>query len=202
MDQDRSGAEAATTLAGILSSKVRANLLIWIAGRLDTPFSLTDASRSTGLAVSSLQHECYKLERLGILKGRRSGQSRLYEFQVDDHASRALVNLVSAVAGIEFLVEQILEEAGQLDIAAIVSTGSEVQRPILIVIGSASLESLAVVQHRVSLLLGIGSDGLELAYFDRAEWSPVEPQWTRLLSRMAGGDVHPVVGSWPPSVHL
>ena len=34
-------------------------------------------SRRLGLPVSSLQHECYKLVRIGVLRDRRAGNTRL-----------------------------------------------------------------------------------------------------------------------------
>ena len=80
-DQDASRTRALSLLGEVFSSKVRASLLAWIVPRLDTRFSLTELSRELGMPISSLQHECYKLERLGVLKGRRPWQR---EARADD----------------------------------------------------------------------------------------------------------------------
>src|SRR3954467_3651237 len=65
-------------LAELFSSRVRAAVLTLVLSRPHVGFSLTDLSRRLGLPVSSLQHECYKLTRLGLLRDERVGNARLY----------------------------------------------------------------------------------------------------------------------------
>ena len=65
-------------LAELFSSRVRAAVLTLVLPRPHLAFSLTDLSRRLGLPVSSLQHECYKLSRLGLLRDERVGNARLY----------------------------------------------------------------------------------------------------------------------------
>ena len=65
-------------LAELFSSRVRAAVLALVLSRPHLRFSLTDLSRRLGLPVSSLQHECYKLTRLGLLRDERVGNARLY----------------------------------------------------------------------------------------------------------------------------
>ncbi len=65
-------------LAELFSSRVRAAVLALVLPRPHLRFSLTDLSRRLGLPVSSLQHECYKLTRLGLLRDERVGNARLY----------------------------------------------------------------------------------------------------------------------------
>ena len=65
-------------LAELFSSRVRAAVLALVLARPHLRFSLTDLSRRLGLPVSSLQHECYKLTRLGLLRDERVGNARLY----------------------------------------------------------------------------------------------------------------------------
>src|SRR3954467_9268740 len=65
-------------LAELFSSRVRAVVLALLLARPHLRFSLTDLSRRLGLPVSSLQHECYKLTRLGLLRDERVGNARLY----------------------------------------------------------------------------------------------------------------------------
>jgi hypothetical protein len=65
-------------LAELFSSRVRAAVLALVLPRPHLRFSLTELSRRLGLPVSSLQHECYKLTRLGLLRDERVGNARLY----------------------------------------------------------------------------------------------------------------------------
>src|SRR3954469_12800891 len=65
-------------LVELFSSRVRAAVLALFLSRPHLGFSLTDLSRRLGLPVSSLQHECYKLTRLGLLRDERVGKARLY----------------------------------------------------------------------------------------------------------------------------
>ena len=68
----------AGALAELFSSKVRAAVLGHLLPRPRQAFGLTDLSRALGLPVSSLQHECYKLERVGVLAAARDGSVRRY----------------------------------------------------------------------------------------------------------------------------
>src|SRR4051795_12092766 len=65
-------------LSELFSSKVRAAVLGYMLPRPQVAVSLTEFSRILGLPISSLQHECYKLERVGVIKGKREGNSRRY----------------------------------------------------------------------------------------------------------------------------
>jgi DNA-binding transcriptional ArsR family regulator len=65
-------------LAELFSSRVRAAVLALVLARPHLRFSLTELSWRLGLPVSSLQHERYKLTRLGLLRNERVGNARLY----------------------------------------------------------------------------------------------------------------------------
>ena len=65
-------------LAELFSSRVRAVVLALLLSRPHLRFSLTDLSRRSGMPVSSLQHECYKLTRMGVLRDERVGNTRQY----------------------------------------------------------------------------------------------------------------------------
>jgi len=54
-------------LSELFSSKVRAAVLGHVLPRPQVALSLTEFSRLLDLPISSLQHECYKLERIGII---------------------------------------------------------------------------------------------------------------------------------------
>lgn len=193
--------QALAVLGEVFSSKVRAALLAWAVPRLDTRFSLTELARDLGSPVSSLQHECYKLERLGVFRGRREGASRRYHVQLDHELSRPLVNLVIASLGLQAVLADALAECGRIDVALIAGpeprSGSD--RLVLVVIGEADLEGLDRAQRRVSLIVGIDDpDRLELAYFQGDDWRRNGGPGHPLARRLAGRPIQPITGAWPP----
>jgi DNA-binding Lrp family transcriptional regulator len=194
-DRTRAGQQ----LAEVLSSRVRATVLAWLAPRLDARFSLTELSQAVGAPVSSLQHECYKLERLGVLQGRREGVSRRYAIQLDHALSRPLVNLVVATLGLEAVLQEAIAEAGRFHVAALAGPDRPDGRPVLVLIGDTSLAGLDQVQRRVSLLLGLDPEWLELAYFQRDDWRDKGARGHPLLQRLANRPVQAIIGPWPPT---
>jgi len=202
--QDFPRARAMTSLGEILSSKVRATLLAWIVPRLDARFSLTELSHEVGAPISSLQHECYKLERIGVLKGRREGVSRRYQVQLDHALSRPLINLVIATLGVETVLRDAVADAGDIDLAVIAGplphTGDN--RLELVLIGEVNLAGLDRTQRRVSMLLGIEPDGIDLAYFRPDDWFAYGETGHPLLGRLAGRPIQPITGDWPTATFL
>lgn len=191
---------ALTLLGEVFSSRVRAALLAWAVPRLDTKFSLTELSRDLGSPISSLQHECYKLERLGVLQGRREGASRRYHVQLDHHLSRPLISLVIATLGLEAVLADAIADCGRVDVAAIAGPvpGSGSDHLVLAVIGDADLEGLDRAQRRVSMVLGIDPDRLQLAYFQRDDWERDGAAGHPLVRRLARRPIQRITGTWPP----
>ncbi len=197
--QDASRARALALLGEVFSSKVRASLLAWVVPRLDTRFSLTELSRELGMPISSLQHECYKLERLGVLRGRREGASRRYRMHLDHHLSRPLISLVIATLGLERVLRDAIADCGRVDISVIAGPepGSGSDRLVLAVIGEVDLEGLDRAQQRVALALGIDPDRLELAYFQHDDWERDGGNAHPLVRRLARRPIQPITGIWP-----
>jgi DNA-binding IclR family transcriptional regulator len=182
-------------LAELLSSRVRATLLAWLAPRLDTAFSLTDLARGTGLAISSLQHECYKLERVGVLTSHRTGQSRHYRLELGNHVARALVGLAVAVLGLERVMAEAAGDQGTFDTVALAIPLGGRGRPVLVLAGKASLTALDTVVRRCELVLGSSAGTIELAFVGvAADHATI----SRLIGRLAGYSVQPIHGTWPP----
>ncbi len=199
--EDASRDRALALLGEVFSSRVRAALLAWAVPRLDTKFSLTELARDLGSPISSLQHECYKLERLGVLQGRREGASRRYHVQLDHALSRPLVNLVVATLGLQVVLADALGDRGRVDIALIAGpeprSGSD--RLILAIVGEVDLEGLDQAQRRVCLVIGIDDpDRVELAYFQRDDWLRHGGPDHALSLRLAGRPIQPITGAWPP----
>jgi DNA-binding transcriptional ArsR family regulator len=189
-----------TTLGEVLSSRVRATLLAWATPRLETRFSLTELARETGVAISSLQHECYKLERLGVLEGRREGTSRRYAVVLGHPLTRPLLNLVIATIGLEAVLQDAVADAGAIDLALIAGPNPNVvgEDLLLVLIGEADLEGLERALQRVALLLATDLDRFEIAYFQRADWESRGQGAHPLLSRLEGRPIQRITGEWPP----
>ncbi|CAN5824022.1 hypothetical protein BH24CHL3_BH24CHL3_04690 [soil metagenome] len=190
---------AIAVLGDILSSKVRASILAWIAPRLDTRFSLTELSRNLGAPISSLQHECYKLERLGVLQGRREGISRRYKAQLDHALTRPLIDLTIATLGLESVLRESLTDAATVELAVIVGPDATIDRErlMLVMIGGVDLAGLDRAHRRVSLVLGIEPEHLDLAYFRSDDWLAYGESGHPLLQRIAARPIQPIIGAWP-----
>lgn len=163
-DGEKDGTEL---LAELLSSKVRAAVLGFMVAREESRFSLTELSRSLDLSISSVQHECYKLERLGVLKGRREGASRRYWLDRDTPFVPVLMWLVLNVVGREQLLRYSLTDIEGLD-GAVLSTATAGSAVTLI--GDVGLEAFATVQERVSKILEVEPAAVDVAFYSSASW--------------------------------
>lgn len=153
------------TLGELFSSRIRASVLTYLVAREDARFSLTELSRALGISVSSVQHECYKLERLGVLKGRREGASRRYWLDRDLPFVPVLMWLVISVAGQSTVLGYALQDIEGLE-SAVLGDG-----PTLTLIGNLGLEQLATVHERAAKLLDIPQSQLNVAFYDPATWA-------------------------------
>ena len=186
-------------LAALLSSQVRAGVLARAVTHPEEPFSLTEMARTLGLAISSVQHECYKLHNMGLLSVRREGASRRYTLVVDDPVVRALRGLVVATLGVPACAEAALADLPGLSAAALL--GAVPPKPgatALVLIGELTLETVELGQRRVAWLLDAPEEAIEIAFFRPADWlarrDAGHPLVRRLLDlpvRVAFGDVRP-----------
>jgi DNA-binding transcriptional ArsR family regulator len=104
-------------LSELFSSKVRAAVLCHMLPRPQAAFSLTEFSRILDLPISSLQHECYKLERIGVIRGRREGNSRRYRVDATCPVLPELTALIVAAMGQEAAIRAALSDVPGLDAA-------------------------------------------------------------------------------------
>lgn len=161
---ERNGTEL---LAELLSSKVRAAVLGFMVAREEARFSLTELSRALDLSISSVQHECYKLERLGVLQGRREGASRRYWLERDTPFVPVLMWLVLSVVGREQLLRYALGDIEGLAGAVLSTTPSG---PAVTMIGDVGLEAFATVQERVSKILEVEPAAVDVSFYSSASW--------------------------------
>ena len=165
-------------LAELFSSRVRAAVLTLVLPRPHLRFSLTDLSRRLGLPVSSLQHECYKLTRLGLLRDERVGNARLYGPDPAWPLLEPLTALTVRAMPLEEALRGAVEGVPGIDGAWVSGDLASPSAPVyVVVVGSLGVEEL---------------DGI----FDRCRVAPVR-LWAPVGSslRISGADWR---GGWTP----
>ncbi|MFN8591624.1 MAG: winged helix-turn-helix domain-containing protein [Thermomicrobiales bacterium] len=173
MAEIRQPNQAPESLSELFSSRVRAAVLALMLPRPHLAFSLTDLSRRLDIPISSAQHECYKLARLGLLRDERVGSARRYQpdpawplfVPLTDLTVRALETgtaLAGAVEGVAGISGCWI--SGPLD---------QCQEPLyLVVTGELALEALDGVFARARIVMEPhGAGRLELAYFREGDWA-------------------------------
>ena len=169
-------------LAELFSSKVRAAVLSVLLPRPHLGFSLTELSKRLGLPVSSLQHECYKLTRLGLLQDERVRNARLYRPDPTFPLLPSLTALTLSAMPLPVALQGATERVPGLQCAWV--TG-ELDAPygavFLVIIGELELEAIDGIFERARIALAsvVTPPRLELAYFRPADWE----------ARLATGDV-------------
>ena len=160
-------------LAELFSSRVRAAGAALLLSRPHLQFSLTDLSRRLGLPVSSLQHECYKLTRMGVLRDERVGNTRLYRPNLAWPSARAAHGTDGACFA---SASGPRRRAGRCSRSG---TGLAVRRrfaaaePVfLLLVGELSIEVIDGIfaRSRVALDPIEGAERVELAYFRPRDW--------------------------------
>lgn len=174
------GDDVSEILAELFSSKVRAAVLGHMLPRAHVGFSLTELSRILDLPISSLQHECYKLERVGVIKGRREGNSRRYRVSATCPVLRELTALVVKGIGQEEALRAALEDIPGLEAAflaralpfdAQTEPAESKTSPIpLVLIGEVTLEAIDAAQERVATLLGLPVSRVEAVFYLPSDW--------------------------------
>jgi hypothetical protein len=160
-------------LAELFSSRVRAAVLGLVLPRPHLRFSLTDLSRRLGLPVSSLQHECYKLTRLGLLRDERVGNARLYRPNAKWPLLEPLTALTVRAMPLEEALCGAVEGVPGIDAAWVSGDLACPSGPVyVVVVGSLGVEELDGVfaRCRVALDPMVGPGRIELAYFRPADW--------------------------------
>ena len=168
-------------LAELFSSRVRAAVLALVLPRPHLRFSLTDLSRRLGLPVSSLQHECYKLTRLGLLRDERVGNARLYGPDSGWRLLGPLTALIVRAIPLEDALRGAIEGVPEIEGAWVAGNLESASAPVYVVIvGSLEVEAIDGVfdRCRVALAPVAGMSRVELACFQPSEWR----------ARMTAGD--------------
>jgi hypothetical protein len=191
-------------LAELFSSKVRAQVLGQMLPRAHLGFSLTELSRLLRLPISSLQHECYKLERIGIIKGRREGNSRRYRVNSACPLLPQLTALVVAGIGEQNALRAALEDIPGLEVAFLAralplhpTDGEHSTADLipLVLIGEVSLEAVDAAQARVATLLDLPTSRIESVFYLPADWRDRIEQQSQYAVWLMSGPRTDLLGS-------
>jgi hypothetical protein len=170
----------ADILAELFSSRMRSTVLSFLLPRPHLAFSLTEMSRRLGLPISSLQHECYKLVRTGVLADTKTGNVRRYRPNTTFPLLEPLTALVLRALPVEEALAAALEDVPAIDACWIAGGGSlAADASYVVMVGSGSVEIIDEVFARIVRVLETdGARSAELAFFRVDEWQ----------ARLASGD--------------
>jgi hypothetical protein len=160
-------------LEELFSSRVRAAVLCRMLPRPHLEFSLTELSRLLGLPISSLQHECYKLERIGVFTGQREGNAYRYRGNSDCDVLQPLTALVVAAIGQEEALRATFDDVKGIQAAFLagdLAKKADGAPTPLVVIGDLPLEELDALESRPNAVLGLPTGAIELAYYRPEDW--------------------------------
>lgn len=185
-------------LQEIFSSRLRAAVLSQMLPRPHLRYSLTDLSRLLGLPISSLQHECYKLERIGLLAGKREGNTRRYEVVRAFRLYEPLTRLVSAAIGPELALRAGLEAVNGLEVAFLagslpVANGDPPAR--LVLIGDVPLEELDAIQERAVLATDGANETIETVFYRPDDWRDRLDQGSAYATSLINGPRLDLIGA-------
>jgi hypothetical protein len=195
---ERETAGSELLLQEIFSSRMRAAVLGHMLPRPHLRFSLTELSRLLDQPISSLQHECYKLERIGVIVGKREGNTRRYAVQQHFALYRPLTALVTAALGPEVSLKAGLESltglesaffAGPLPVISPNQTGR------VVLIGDIPLEEIDDVQERAALALNLPAEQVETAFYRLDDWLDRLRQKSAYALGLINGDRVDLVGN-------
>jgi len=136
-----------TILPEILSSRVRAEIFRILFSDAGTELHAREIQRRSGMSIAAVQEELKKLERLGLINLRRSGNRVYYRSNQEHPLYSDIHNLVLKTSGLADLFKEALKDQ-KIRIAFIFGSiadgkekaGSDVD---LIVIGDLGLRELS-----------------------------------------------------------
>ena len=183
-------------LAELFSSRVRAAVLAHLLPRPHLGFGLTDLSRLLGLPVSSLQHECYKLVRIGVLGDARHGAARHYRPNPAFPLLAPLTALVVRDLGPARALPAAAEGVAGIERAFLAGGVGAAVSPTLVVVGTLEVEVLDALHARASTALTAhGDPPPELAFFPPSEWGARVAAGNPLVRALLAAPGTPIVGN-------
>jgi predicted nucleotidyltransferase len=162
-----------STLSGILSSRVRAEIFRLLFGLNEKELHMREMERQAALSLGTIRQDLQKLVKLDLVKARRDGNRLYYRANTDHPLFPEIRNLVLKTAGLVEVIKSALDREG-IEVAFIFGSlarskeraASDVD---LMVIGTIGLRSLSSRLAGVSEQIGreINPHALSIEEFRR-----------------------------------
>lgn len=148
-----------STLAAILSSRVKAEIFRLLFGLDEKPLHLREIERRSGLALGTVRQELQTLGSLGLVEARKDGNRTLYNANRQHPIFPDIHSLVLKTSGLADLLRSALVEEPRIKVVFVfgsVARGEEQPHSDidLMVIGSISLRALTLRLSGLSEKLG------------------------------------------------
>ena len=162
-----------STLSGILSSRVRAEIFRLLFGLNEKELHMREMERQAALSLGTIRQDLQKLVKLDLVQARRDGNRLYYRANTDHPLFPEIRNLVLKTAGLVEVIKSALDREG-IEVAFIF--GSLARRKEraesdvdLMVIGTIGLRSLSSRLAGVSEQIGreINPHALSIEEFRR-----------------------------------
>lgn len=162
-----------STLAGILSSRVRAEIFRLLFGLNEKELHMREMERQAALSLGTIRQDLQKLVKLDLVKARRDGNRLYYRANTDHPLFPEIRNLVLKTAGLVEVIKSALDREGIEVVFIFGSLARSKERAEsdvdLMVIGTIGLRSLSSRLAGVSEQIGreINPHALSIEEFRR-----------------------------------
>jgi len=147
-----------STLSGILSSRVRAEIFRLLFGLNEKELHMREMERQAALSLGTIRQDLQKLVKLDLVKARRDGNRLYYRANIDHPLFPEIRNLVLKTAGLVEVIKSALDREG-IEVAFIFGSLARSKERAesdvdLMVIGTIGLRSLSSRLSGVSEQIG------------------------------------------------
>jgi DNA-binding transcriptional ArsR family regulator len=148
-----------SSLAELLSSKVKAEVFRLLFGLNGQPLHLRELERQSGLAIGTVRQELDRLTKLGLVEPRVDGNRRYYTAREDHPLYPEIRGLVLKTSGLADVLRHALKKQSSIQIAfifgSIAQRREQSQSDIdLLLIGTTSLRLVTKLLSGVAASLG------------------------------------------------
>ena len=162
-----------STLSGILSSRVRAEIFRLLFGLNEKELHMREMERQAALSLGTIRQDLKKVVKLDLVKARRDGNRLYYRANTDHPLFPEIRNLVLKTAGLVEVIKSALDREG-IEVAFIFGSLARSKERAesdvdLMVIGTIGLRSLSSRLAGVSEQIGreINPHALSIEEFRR-----------------------------------
>lgn len=148
-----------SSLAELLSSKVKAEVFRLLFGLGGQPLHLRELERQSGLAISTVRQELDRLTKLGLVEPRVDGNRRYYAAREDHPLYPEIRGLVLKTTGLADWLRAALEKEKGIRLAFVFGSFAQGREQAhsdidLLIIGAVTLRQLSKLLSGVSEKIG------------------------------------------------